>query len=302
VRAGREERGSRCHEEQKVPVFFLSPSWAVAFHGRQQPDRLIRKQPPTAASRPDFYQDFYRSGEKGLGKVRRIQARKLLSASREYLSNAARALDIGCGTGEWVRLCREWFPAVEIRGLDPAVEEKKGLWIRDDLFSFIRNNPGLHHTFDFIILVDVFEHFSDAQKAAAGVRLLLREKGIVLVKVPNKDARIYRLARGIRVLFPRLARVVLARFYQIHFPPPHYYYYNRPSLEKTWARCGFTPLKARYVSETPLTALWQRVWGVGAMAKPLIILGLLGIRLFAVGRGSDSIAMWLQSDPGGSNG
>ena len=102
-----------------------------------------------------------------------------------------RALDIGCGRGEWVRLLktRGWTA----HGIDAFHDFKS------DNISFFRANldnysPDL--PYDFITLIHCFEHLADPVASLKRLEGLLKPGGRLLIIVPNFGGAWSRLLAG----------------------------------------------------------------------------------------------------------
>jgi 2-polyprenyl-3-methyl-5-hydroxy-6-metoxy-1,4-benzoquinol methylase len=96
-------------------------------------------------------------------------------------------LDVGCGTGGFLRALTTELRDWELTGLDPsshAVDSciKQGLVVHqaaigDDIFSA--------QSFDVISLISVLEHLPDPAIALGWCRQRLTEEGLLFVEVPN---------------------------------------------------------------------------------------------------------------------
>ncbi len=108
------------------------------------------------------------------------------------LRNHGRLLDVGCGQGELLRLCRE--QGVQAEGIDGAPEvvascRERGLDVTqvDDLNRFFRESE---KNWDAITLIDVIEHFtkSEAFEILQLARRRLSTTGKVIVQTPNMQS------------------------------------------------------------------------------------------------------------------
>lgn len=91
-----------------------------------------------------------------------------------------RALDVGCGRGEWVRLlnARGWTA----RGIDAFrdFEPDNIHFYRVSLEDYAPDQP-----YDFITLIHCFEHFADPVSSLDRLQRLLKQGGRLLIVVPN---------------------------------------------------------------------------------------------------------------------
>jgi SAM-dependent methyltransferase len=164
-----------------------------------------------------------------------------------------RLLDIGCGNGYFLALCRS--KGYEVQGIDISewaakyASETLGLSVRvgriDDL-----ELPGRH--FDIITLWHSLEHTRNPRHAIERAKGWLKANGILVIEVPNyegRDARRYG-EDWIGWQFP---------FHLFHFTPQ--------SLKGLLAECGFHVVKVKdYHSETVKQAL-KRVPVVSIFAR-----------------------------------
>jgi SAM-dependent methyltransferase len=103
------------------------------------------------------------------------------------ISQKGKILDIGCGTGEFLKTCKEngW----EITGVEPIdivnMEAKKKLEIIvfKQLSEIEQDN-----TFDIITLWHVLEHIYDIHGTLESVKRLLKKGGKILIAIPNIDS------------------------------------------------------------------------------------------------------------------
>lgn len=104
------------------------------------------------------------------------------------LSKGKTLLDIGCGTGDFLIYCKEkgW----RVSGLEPDPNarkkaEEKGLNEVADLPKFYDLNPG---SYDVITMWHVMEHVADLNAYFKQLHLLLKDKGHLIIAVPNPDS------------------------------------------------------------------------------------------------------------------
>jgi 2-polyprenyl-3-methyl-5-hydroxy-6-metoxy-1,4-benzoquinol methylase len=96
-------------------------------------------------------------------------------------------LDVGCGTGEFLQVCKndQWM----IDGVEPdknarlKAEKLLNIDIYDDLFSCENFN-----TYKIITLWHVFEHMPDLHKALKHLKKLLLKQGRIVFALPNFDS------------------------------------------------------------------------------------------------------------------
>ncbi len=115
----------------------------------------------------------------------RARRRILLAILRSRLPEAARLLDVGCGTGYLLEAAQEYW---DVHGLDFAEEavafcRARGLIsVRRASVETLAELEG--RSFDCVSFCDVIEHLDDDIGALRAADSLLRPAGVVLVTVP----------------------------------------------------------------------------------------------------------------------
>jgi SAM-dependent methyltransferase len=115
-------------------------------------------------------------------------------AIRKHLADGPDILEVGCGTGGFLRWLARGLPAARITGIDldevscrraaklclglPSVDVR-----RSDLLS-------LKGSFDVVLMFDVLEHIEDDERALRHVAEKLSERGILFLTVPS-DSSLY---------------------------------------------------------------------------------------------------------------
>lgn len=112
----------------------------------------------------------------------RVQARKLL---RQIGAPGHRALDFGCGSGQFTRVLGEMMPGTELIGADffdtpPAELAGKG-YIHSDALSAQAG------AFDLVMALHVLEHDDDVAGLLARILAPARTGAKVVIEVPNVE-------------------------------------------------------------------------------------------------------------------
>jgi len=106
-----------------------------------------------------------------------------------YIGEGLRVLDIGCGWGTLLNVVKNKFgcevTGIEISKLASEVAQKYyGLNVYNQTFeSYVRLHKG--EKFDFIILTQVLEHFTEPLGILSKISKLLNDNGYVYITVPN---------------------------------------------------------------------------------------------------------------------
>ena len=134
-------------------------------------------------------------------------------------------LDIGCGTGEFLRLAqkRDWFAyGVEA---NPILAKIASQFLNNIINAYF--TPSLFPRelrFDTVVTLDTLEHIPDPDLFVAGIREVLAENGFLLIQVPNATSLSARLNMKQDNMFNGLI---------------HYNYFDRQSLVRLIQRHGF---------------------------------------------------------------
>jgi SAM-dependent methyltransferase len=140
-----------------------------------------------------------------------------------YLTKGDRILDAGAGGGEVVYVLRRL--GFEAMGLEP--DEQYARHARESLgvpveTGFVQDVSFPDGTFNVITMYHALEHVEDPSAILSRLRSWLVEHGVLLVEVPNVEAR------------------CLAPGHRFHFA--HFYNFSRVTLEALGRKSGFEPL------------------------------------------------------------
>jgi len=181
----------------------------------------------------DEYISHDAEGRNMLSRVYRLA--RIYSIRRKYslVYKAAKPrtlLDIGCGTGEFLRYCSR--QGIRVTGVEPN-EKARQYAVH---INGIRMVAGLEELdagesrYDCITLWHVLEHVHDLDPTLGRIKKLLAPGGILVVAVPNcqsDDARRY------------------GRYWAAYDVPRHLYHFAPATLGKLFHRHGFTILDTR---------------------------------------------------------
>ena len=204
---------------------------------------------PTGEELKELYtRDYFASQYDGGAEPGSVEFKKWLSLLehrvRFFKHKKARGklLDIGCGNGYFLALCRS--KGYEVQGIDISewaakyATETLGLPVRVGQIDDVDLPQGY---FDVITMWHSLEHTLNPHHAIEKAKGWLKRDGILVVEVPNyegRDARSY-WEDWIGWQFP---------FHFFHFTPQ--------SLKRLLTECGFRVVKAKdYHSETVKQAL-----------------------------------------------
>jgi 2-polyprenyl-3-methyl-5-hydroxy-6-metoxy-1,4-benzoquinol methylase len=276
-------------------TFPIASGFSIRFAPPDFPDQLI--VPKDQELSESFYETFYRSNEvDSLRIIRHWQAETLLDRLVDLDFKGKRVLEIGCGNGDFLRHLAARHPDALLTGIDPHTAHPSNQIRKMSLEEFLIAWRGQHlPPYDVIIMLDVFEHMPDPVDTLRKVRSLLGPSGRLILKVPNKNSILYRVGKCLTQVRISLGRQILSRIYQVHYFPPHYYYYNKSSLSELLAGENWEVDSIHYVSELPAKLVWKRMWGFSLAVKCLLYpMGLI-YSLISIGSLQDGMLMVTRS-------
>jgi 2-polyprenyl-3-methyl-5-hydroxy-6-metoxy-1,4-benzoquinol methylase len=124
--------------------------------------------------------------------VRKITLKRKLNWLNEYNKNKGNLLDMGCGTGSFLKKAKDdgW----QVTGIEPNATARKSAKSKKlNVHSKLKKiDPSKQ--FQAITLFHVLEHIHDLRKTGKKISALLKDEGTLFVAVPNinsKDSKIY---------------------------------------------------------------------------------------------------------------
>lgn len=187
---------------------------------------------PAKEELPDYYEsEEYFSHDTGNTSVfasaykiaRRIALRRKTSLVKNHTAGN-KILDIGCGTGEFLKVCKK--EGFDVTGIEP--NEKAATFAKEvnqiPVFSEEHLEKLPANSFDVITLWHVLEHVPDLNERMRTVKRLLKEMGTIIIAVPNAsspDALHY------------------GKFWAAYDLPRHLYHFNPESFDHLARRHEF---------------------------------------------------------------
>ncbi len=157
------------------------------------------------------------------------QLRKRIEAR---VPRPGRIFDVGCSGGWFLEAMKGW----ECYGCEivPADAEIARRQFGERIFTgALEDYPAADNYFDVIALQDVFDHCPEPLPVLAKCRRMLKEGGLLVIKVHN-----------ISCLYARLTG---AGFYAI-IPPSHLFYYDRRTLTLAASKSGFEVVETKFIA------------------------------------------------------
>ena len=189
----------------------------------------LRTDPmPTDAELANYYATAYRfdyqlsAGNKPpkfhLKRSRGLAEHRFAKYSPAF-PEGGRVLDFGCGSGEFLKVCKE--NGHEVEGIEPGESYAR---FANETYGVQVQNCGWQdadfgdRTFDVITAFHVFEHLRDPKAALQFLLSKLNEGGVIVIEVPN--------------MLPSKKKL----FEELHFA--HVYGFTPNTLERLGNECG----------------------------------------------------------------
>jgi len=200
---------------------------------------------PVADELKKYYPENYYNQGTLSNKIIRIYSilmEKIKVYEISYYKNSGKILDVGCGTGDFLFSFNKnkW----DRYGVDVSKEACE--IAKSKLGGNIYNNDLIkckfpEKYFDVITLNHVLEHFEDPLIEMKEIFRILKDDGILFIRVPNIESIQFRMTRE----------------YWLHLDVPrHLFFYSKKTLEKLLNKAKFETIKISYpFLEYPLDIL-----------------------------------------------
>jgi SAM-dependent methyltransferase len=138
-------------------------------------------------------------------------------------------LDVGCATGEFLKLAQNRFECrgVELGADTAALAREAGFEV---ITGTVADVPG-RERFDVVTMLQVIEHIVDPRDALAEIHRLLKPGGILYLNTPCTDSASFKLFRERHMHVSSFGHVSL---------------FTKEGLERLASRCGFEVVEHRY--------------------------------------------------------
>ncbi len=194
---------------------------------------------PSSDKLPDYYKsedyishtDTQRNlFEKIYHIIRRISLKKKLKLINSFSSEEKKLLDVGCGTGDFLKIAKEnnWT----VSGIEPNEQARKIANIKTEHSVFeieqlLKFEPS---SFDTITLWHVLEHLPNLEDHISVFKKLLKPQGTLIIAVPNYksyDAKYYK------------------EFWAAFDVPRHLWHFNKTSISKLVLKFSMEVIKIK---------------------------------------------------------
>jgi SAM-dependent methyltransferase len=200
-----------------------------------------------------WYEELRRNRFSNAFAYGRYKIDRVLDEMFKSLSDGARVLDVGCGTGEYVARANEL--GFDAAGLEPApgmreraMQKNPGADIRDGVATSL---PWPDGHFDLVICIEVLRylHRADVRAALAEMRRVLKPGGRLFLTMVNRYA-----LDGFWLHY-KLAR--LARLGRVTTNSPHCEFVTPGEMKHELSAVGFARVENRGVLFAPLRLLYK---------------------------------------------
>lgn len=176
-----------------------------------------------------------------------------------------KGLEIGCGNGWWLEVCRA--NNIDCTGIEPehTFEEyykKNNLNVVMGFYP----NPATDSAegYDFIIFNDVFEHIPDLKSLLLSIKKDLKKDGLLIINIPMSNGFFYRAATALYYL---KIKSFLDRLWQFNFHSPHINYFNPKNLPAYLSKYNFKSLENFRLETLDFSSIKERILADGKMSK-----------------------------------
>lgn len=146
---------------------------------------------------------------------------KLKTIKRLTKKETPRILDVGCGWGDFLEICKN--DNIPYLGIDDS-QEAIDICETKKLNCKKANIPDLHERFDAITLFQTIEHLPNPFLLLRDCYRLLKPGGVLLITTPNNDSPLRKL-NGAN--------------WSVYNTNSHFVFYNKKNLKQTLAAAGF---------------------------------------------------------------
>lgn len=269
-----------CGEKRKIKLYSSSPYSIVKCGGCS----LVFVDPlPDKEFLESLYQKKYYDFSESQKEGRALQWMSRIKILDRF-STPGKLLDVGCGTGEFLKSARQagWY----VQGTEFSEYSSKKAESAVNIPVFhgeLKDANFSEASFDVITLWHVLEHIPEPAELLQECRRILKDGGIMLVEVPNVDYALQKLKGSIKKGNP---------YFLLTFEnsgEPHLYHFSSGHLKKAVEKFGFQVLEVgvglpAYLSQNPLQNIKTFFYYKMAEIFNSILSVNIGYSIFIAGR------------------
>ncbi len=151
-------------------------------------------------------------------------------------------LDVGCADGSFLHLLNDSWKKFGIDISAKAISAGKQKWGYSLSVADIRKLDFAKDSFDVVTLWMVLEHLVSPKEAIIQINRILKNRGIIVIRTPNKDS----ISTAIASLLYRISFGRFTKPLELFFTKLHLFYFNQRSLATLLQKNGFTVATARF--------------------------------------------------------
>jgi 2-polyprenyl-3-methyl-5-hydroxy-6-metoxy-1,4-benzoquinol methylase len=153
--------------------------------------------------------------------IRKKALKKKLDLINSFNTDANKLLDIGCGTGDFLKTAQSggWT----ITGIEPNEKAREIANIKtgQSVFEIEHLNQLKEHSFDVITLWHVLEHLPNLKMHIQHFKKLLKPNGVLIIAVPN---------------FKSYDAIYYKDYWAAYDVPRHLWHFSRTSINKLFEK------------------------------------------------------------------
>lgn len=153
---------------------------------------------------------------------------------QEYHLYKLKVLDVGCGSGAYLKFFGEGSMGIEIMPDRVERARKAGFRVVEGNIEDIAGIDLPRNYFDAIWLSNILEHVVSPHQTLVNVSILLKEGGIVFVKIPLIP----------NILFGEIYKILAGKKKLGYKASTHLYAFNRRAAEFIVERAGFEVIES----------------------------------------------------------
>lgn len=211
---------------------------------------LVYPNPLPVASRK-IIQTNYSKRDGYFDNELKIYKLNVYSGILKYLSKVfktkGKLLDVGCGEGDFIETATaEGWDSFGIDISEDFVRYAKSRHLKVEVGEF--NKLGLpENHFDVVIMYALLEHVIDPKSYLLEARRVLKDNGMLYLKVPNDNSILFTIGD----IYKRLMLDPETTHLSIFTPPYHLYGFSQLALRKIFALLNFRILRMRVFNDGP---------------------------------------------------